>query len=150
MLQCFNSKDGSFSRQFPSTHQLVSTTMSKEARKHYGCVTEFALDVLGGKWKTIILAYLMQQPLRYGELRKMLPRLSDKVLTQRLAELENAGLVQRSGPQTASAYALTPRGESLRKVLSLLCNWGKTNAKAFGATYDEPLARLKPPSRSSN
>lgn len=124
--------------------------MSKQAHKHYGCVTEFALDVLGGKWKTIILAYLLQQPLRYGELRKMLPRLSDKVLTQRLGELETAGLVQKSRSRTVGAYTLTARGESLRKVLSLLCTWGKNNAKAFGATYDEPLARLKSPTQSSN
>lgn len=118
--------------------------MPKRAHKHYGCVTEFALDVLGGKWKTIILVYLMERPLRYGELRKLLPRLSDKVLTQRLDELELSGLIKRSRTRTITAYSLSERGDSLRNVMAILCQWGERNAKAFGATYDKPLARLGP------
>lgn len=120
--------------------------MSPSPRKHYGCVTEFALDVLGGKWKTIILAYLMVEPLRYGQLRKLLPRLSDKVLTQRLKELESAGLIKRPPARVTGVYSLSSRGQSLCDVLAHLCDWGKNNAKAFGVTYDEPLLRLKPKS----
>lgn len=117
--------------------------MSKREHKHYGCVVEFALDVLGGKWKTIILVFLMEESLRYGQLRKLLPQLSDKVLTQRLAELEAAGLIKRSRSRTAATYSLSERGESLRSVMALLCDWGRKHAKAFGATYDIPLNRLK-------
>ncbi|TIT77644.1 MAG: helix-turn-helix transcriptional regulator, partial [Mesorhizobium sp.] len=47
----------------------------------YGCPVEFALDALGGKWKTVILARIKEQPLRYSELRRMTPSLSDKMLT---------------------------------------------------------------------
>ena len=61
----------------------------------YGCPAELALDVLGVKWKTIILARLKDGPLRYGDLRRTVPLLSDKVLTQRLRELEDSGLVER-------------------------------------------------------
>ncbi|TIT84977.1 MAG: helix-turn-helix transcriptional regulator, partial [Mesorhizobium sp.] len=47
----------------------------------YGCPVELALDALGGKWKTVILARIKERPLRYSELRRMIPSLSDKMLT---------------------------------------------------------------------
>ncbi|MBB6409757.1 winged helix-turn-helix transcriptional regulator [Mesorhizobium sangaii] len=62
----------------------------------YGCPVEFALDALGGKWKTVILARIKQQPLRYSELRRTIPSLSDKMLTQRLADLVDIGASQRT------------------------------------------------------
>lgn len=65
----------------------------KRFPKQFGCSTEFALEVLGGKWKTVILCYLKVRPLRYGELRQLMPRLSDKVLTQRLRELQSLRLI---------------------------------------------------------
>ncbi|MER9961250.1 helix-turn-helix transcriptional regulator [Mesorhizobium sp. M0045] len=46
----------------------------------YGCPVEFALDALGGKWKTVILARIKEQPMRYSELRRLIPSLSDKML----------------------------------------------------------------------
>ncbi len=118
--------------------------MVRKPKKHYLCVTEFALDVLGGKWKTLILVYLLYGTFRYGELRALLPKLSDKVLTQRLKELERAGLVRRSGTGAKrTAYSLSEEGETLRPVLTVLCEWGKHNAKFFGAVCDEPLLRLE-------
>ncbi|MER8732271.1 helix-turn-helix transcriptional regulator [Mesorhizobium sp. M1227] len=59
----------------------------------YGCPVEFALDALGGKWKTVILARIKEQPMRYSDLRRLIPSLSDKMLTQRLAELVEIGFV---------------------------------------------------------
>ncbi|MER9076558.1 helix-turn-helix transcriptional regulator [Mesorhizobium sp. M0904] len=46
----------------------------------YGCPVEFALDALGGKWKTVILARIKEQPMRYSDLRRLIPSLSDKML----------------------------------------------------------------------
>lgn len=80
----------------------------KTLKRSYGCATEFAVEILGGKWKTVILALLKEQDLRYGELRAALPALSDKVLTERLRELEALGLVERPSPGTL--YRLSPRG----------------------------------------
>lgn len=120
--------------------------MTKALAKRFGCATEFTLEVLGGKWKTIILCYLKERPLRYGELRTVLPKLSDKVLTERLRELEEAGLVARSTPGNGvTAYALTERGNSLRRVLSELYEWGEAQAAAFGVAYDWPLSKLNEP-----
>ena len=116
--------------------------MVKKSAKHFHCATEFTLDVLGGKWKTVILSYLKQRPCRYSELRRLLPKLSDKMLTERLSELAGRGLiVKRRARKTAPAitYSLTERGESLRQVLGHLYKWGLDHAPAFGVTLEEPL-----------
>src|SRR5689334_14249934 len=111
--------------------------------KHYGCPTEFTLQLLGGKWKTVILCYLKEGPWRYGELRAFLPRLSDKVLTERLKELEAAGLVERSGGAGALRYRLSGRAESLRGVLTAIYQWGDRNAAGYGVQCDDPLRGRK-------
>ncbi|MER8808338.1 winged helix-turn-helix transcriptional regulator [Mesorhizobium australicum] len=80
----------------------------------YGCPVEFALDALGGKWKTVILARIKQGPLRYSELRRSIPSLSDKMLTQRLANLVEIGFVAlEASPDGKGRYVLTERGRDL-------------------------------------
>jgi len=120
--------------------------MKKALPRHFNCATEFTLTVLGGKWKTVILCYLKQQPLRYGELRAIMPRLSDKVLSQRLRELEKARLVERARASPAnggSVYRLTELGESLRDILLSLYDWGEREAATFGVTCGHPLTALE-------
>ena len=56
----------------------------KQLRARYGCPVELALEFVGGKWKTVILAHLKESPLRYRDLRQRLPTVSDKVLTERV------------------------------------------------------------------
>src|SRR5215467_13669630 len=70
--------------------------LRKRLPKKFHCSTEFTLHVLGGKWKTVILCYLKERPLRYADLRKLVPTLSDKMLTQRLHDLVDAGLIART------------------------------------------------------
>jgi DNA-binding HxlR family transcriptional regulator len=114
--------------------------------RHFGCPTEFTLQLLGGKWKTIILCYLKEGALRYAELRSFMPRLSDKVLTERLKELEASGLIARSAARGSPVviYRLTSRGEALRSVLTAIYQWGDRHAAAFGVECDNPLrARVK-------
>lgn len=93
-------------------------------RSTYGCPVELTLAVLGGKWKTVLLAHLKGGPQRYRDLRERVPGLSDKMLTQRLRELEEAGLVERGSSTEAAAYALSGRGRSLGPVLQALYDWG--------------------------
>ena len=97
----------------------------KRLRGTYGCPVEFALEFVGGKWKTVILAWLKEAPHRYGELRARMPGVSDKVLTERLGDLERLGLIEK---RQGKVYALTARGESLRPVLDALFAWGSTIA----------------------
>ena len=119
--------------------------MANKLPKSFQCATEFTLAVLGGKWKTVILCYLKQRPMRYSELRKVLPNLSDKVLTERLRDLMSSGLVvhrKSSGGASSGAYALTARARSLGHVLHHLYAWGHNNAAVFRVEVGEPLKRL--------
>ena len=119
--------------------------MSKKRATRFNCPTEFALDVLGGKWKTVILCYLKVQPWRYAELRRLLPALSDKVLSERLRELMDKGLVSKLEAQAengSARYALSARGNSLGGLLQELYDWGLSNAPALGVKVDEPLKRM--------
>jgi DNA-binding HxlR family transcriptional regulator len=80
-------------------------------------------------------------PLRYAELRKLIPKLSDKVLSQRLHELTEAGLIERSRPDgdKVEVYALAPRAQSLSVILTELYSWGDINAAEFGVEVGHPL-----------
>ena len=115
--------------------------MSNRLAKSFNCSTEFTLQVLGGKWKTVILCHLSVGPLRYADMRKLMPTLSDKVLTERLRELVDSGLIARSREARAQpeTYALAPKGRSLSSVLKELYDWGETHAAAFGVTVGHPL-----------
>ena len=102
----------------------------------YGCPVELTLDLLGGKWKTVILSRLKQGPLRYGELRRAIPGLADKMLTQRLRDLEQAGFVERAKQADGQIrYRLTAHGQSLGPALEALYAWGRRVAPAVNARF---------------
>jgi DNA-binding HxlR family transcriptional regulator len=127
--------------------------MANRLAKSFNCPTEFTLQVLGGKWKTVILCYLKVRPLRYAELRKVMPKLSDKVLSQRLRELVDAGLVSRKKADNGKAelYALAARARSLSCILKELYRWGNSNAAEFGVTVGQPLRTMdRPPANQEN
>lgn len=116
----------------PVTPRAIPTMSQLEAR--YECPVELTLAFLGGKWKTVILCWLKQGPLRYGELRRHIPGISDKVLSQRLDELERLGLVCKVAGTSRQGSAhrvwrMTPRGEGLRTALGQLYDWGVAMAK---------------------
>lgn len=117
-----------------TTHQAV-----RAHKRKYSCGVELTLDVVGGKWKPVILAHLKHGALRYGELRALIPGLSDKMLTQRLQDLEQSGLVRRrkAGRRGApSSYELTARAQSLRPALQALNDWGERVAEEYGARIE--------------
>jgi DNA-binding HxlR family transcriptional regulator len=119
--------------------------LKRKFSKVFRCPTELTLDVLGGKWKTVILCFLKQRSCRYAELRKLMPNLSDKILTERLADLVEAGLVvKKKAPGTAhiEIYVLTSRARSLHSLLHDLYVWGKSHAAEFGAKIEDPLRDL--------
>jgi DNA-binding HxlR family transcriptional regulator len=104
--------------------------------KRYGCAVELAVDVIGGRWRPVILAHLKEGVHRYGELRRRMPGVSEKMLTQRLRELEADGLVARYDRGTAAPhveYRLTDEGLSLIPVLQALHDWGTARAARTGA-----------------
>jgi DNA-binding HxlR family transcriptional regulator len=113
----------------------------------FPCPAELTLDVLGGKWKTVILCFLKQRPCRYAELSKLMPKLSDKMLTERLGDLLDAELIVKkkaSASGKREVYALTDRAHSLDSILRDLHVWGSTHTAAFGAKIEHPLRDLHP------
>jgi DNA-binding HxlR family transcriptional regulator len=102
----------------------------------YGYPVELTLDLLGGKWKTVILARLKQAPLRYAEIRRAIPGLADKVLTQRLRDLEEAGFIERAKQGRGEVrYRLTPTGRSLGPGPETLYEWGVNAAPRLRARF---------------
>jgi len=103
--------------------------------KRYHCPVELTVDVVGGKWRVVILARLKEGVHRYGELRRRMPGISEKMLTQRLRELEADGLVARDDLETVPPhveYRLTDEGRSLTPVLQALYDWGLERAARTG------------------
>ena len=111
-------------------------------RTEYHCPVEVAVDVVGGKWRPVILAYLKEGVHRYGELRRRIPDVSEKMLAQRLRELQEDGLVERVDLGTRPAhveYRLTEEGRSLAPVLQALYDWGLARAQRTGVRIAEPV-----------
>jgi DNA-binding HxlR family transcriptional regulator len=98
---------------------------------------ELALDVLGGKWKTVILARIKEGPLSYGGLRKVIPELSDKVLSQKLKELVELSLLEQSGRSASERrqYRLTSHGQVIAPALEALYETGGLLAERLGVTF---------------
>jgi DNA-binding HxlR family transcriptional regulator len=112
----------------------------------YPCPVELTVDLLGGKWRTVILAHLKEGVHRYGELRRRTPGLSEKMLSQRLRELEADGLVSREDHGTVPPhveYRLTDEGRSLAPVLQALYDWGTARAERTGVPVDPIASRSR-------
>jgi DNA-binding HxlR family transcriptional regulator len=106
----------------------------KKAPK-YNCPVEATLDVIGGKWKALILFWLRDQVCRFGELRRKMPDISERMLTQQLRELEDHGIVHREVyPEVPPKveYSLTAYGRTLRPITDLMCDWGVKHLRRLG------------------
>jgi DNA-binding HxlR family transcriptional regulator len=97
------------------------------AGRMYSCGLDAAVDVVGGKWKPLLLWALSAQPHRFGELRRAVDGISEKVLIQQLRELQRDGIVHREVHEQVPpkvVYSLTPLGETLNMALGPLGDWG--------------------------
>ncbi|RZI39579.1 transcriptional regulator, partial [Herbaspirillum sp. HC18] len=97
----------------------------------FTCGLDATLRVIAGKWKPLILYFVAQDgPTRYGELRRAIRDVSDKVLIQQLKELEADGVLRRNDYKEVPPrvdYTLTELGQSLARALEPLCQWGTDN-----------------------
>jgi len=114
----------------------------------FSCGLDATLRVIAGKWKPLILYFLIQGPNRYGALKRAVQGVSDKVLIQQLKELEADGIVTRHDYREVPPrvdYTLTPLGHSLAQALVPLCTWGSDNmaevARIFAERERWPSAR---------
>ena len=112
--------------------------MIESNRSEYGCPVEITLDVIGGKWKTLILWHLKGHTQRFGELKRLMPRITQKMLTLELRELERDGLVHREVYRQVPPkveYSLTEHGHSLGPILNQMCKWGTEHQKTYGSRH---------------
>lgn len=100
--------------------------MKVSNKNEYNCPIEAAIDLIGGKYKSVILWHLTGKTLRYSELHRLIPKATDKMLAQQLRELEKDGLINRKvypvvPPKTE--YSLTGFGKTIAPVLDAMCDW---------------------------
>ncbi len=101
---------------------------SSEWKDRNGCYVELAIDLIGGKWKGMILYHLLDGPKRFNELRRLIPTVTQRMLTLQLRELERDGVIRRK--QYAEVpprvdYSFTPLGETLRPIIEQMQRWGE-------------------------
>lgn len=100
----------------------------KYMTKKYNISVEATLEVIGGKWKSVILCHLTHGRKRTSDLRRLMPNITQKMLTQQLRELEEDGIVNRISYNEVPPrveYELTEYGWSLKPILDSMCNWGE-------------------------
>lgn len=128
----------------------MSRPRAKLTNTFPGCPVESALSFIDGKWKGVILYHLMVEgTLRFNELRRRLPSVTQRMLTKQLRELEEAELLSRTVFAVVPPrvdYALTPRGETLKPVIMALKAWGEENVVCDGdrmtlKPLDRPASR---------
>jgi len=98
------------------------------------CPVETTARIVGGRWKAAVLDQLFRQEKRFSELKRNIPGITQRTLSQQLRDLQAAGIVERtvhpdSPPRVV--YAITSLGESLRPLLETMCHWGKSHAAAM-------------------
>lgn len=103
--------------------------------REYYCTVELTLHIIGGKWKPIILYHLGQEGTRrFGEIKKIMPNITQKMLTQQLRELESDSLITRqvyAQVPPKVEYSLSEFGRSILPVLQSLCQWGQSYEERF-------------------
>ncbi|TXG39702.1 winged helix-turn-helix transcriptional regulator [Seonamhaeicola maritimus] len=108
--------------------------------KMFSCATSIAMELIGGKWKSVILIYLIDGSKRYSELRKLISTITERTLSLQLKQLEKDGLITRKvytkKPPLKVEYSLTKFGESLAPVLNAIAQWGMAVAEEKGEVIE--------------
>ncbi len=108
--------------------EITEPKMLKFRNNEYPCCTSLTMGIIGGKWKTVILFHLINEKLRYNELRKSMPTVTERTLSLQLKALEEDGLINRrvytSKPPLKVEYSLTDFGKTLIPLIEAIANWG--------------------------
>ena len=109
--------------------------MLKFRGNEYPCCASLTMGIIGGKWKTVILYHLMTDKLRYNELRKSMPMVTERTLSLQLKALEEDGLIKRkvytSKPPLKVEYSLTDFGKTLIPLIQSIADWGDSVIEKF-------------------
>ncbi|RDC65178.1 winged helix-turn-helix transcriptional regulator [Adhaeribacter pallidiroseus] len=101
----------------------------------FHCALDVTMNYIGGKWKSVVLWYLLGQTRRFSELKKLIPSITEKMLSLQLKELEADGIVCRTVyPQVPPKveYALTDFGRELTPIIEAMAKWGRNTGKNRG------------------
>ena len=112
----------------------------------YFCAMDLTMSFIGGKWKAVVLWYLKNKPKRFSELRRLVPGISEKMLSLQLRELERDGIVKRTiFPEVPPRveYELTPEGKTLVPALEAIAEWGREKAKRHGEIVEVKKVAVK-------
>ncbi|MBZ5654954.1 MAG: helix-turn-helix transcriptional regulator [Acidobacteriia bacterium] len=121
--------------------------------EEFYCPVKLTTDIIGGKWKPLILFYLEGHTRRFSELKRLIPQLTKKMLTQHLRELERDEIIRRKVyPEVPPRveYSLTRHGETLKPILKLMSAWGNRHRARYGlakahASHEELAVTTPPP-----
>ena len=123
--------------------------MKRKGHGEAGCAVEVTLGLIDGKWKGVILFHLQEGLLRFGELRRKMPGITQRMLTKQLRALEEDGLITRTiYPEVPPRveYALSQTGQRLRPVIDALRAWGiehKARLEAASVASQKPKIARK-------
>ena len=121
---------------------MAKTSQRKNDKKTVGCPVETTIYAIGGRWKVLVIHYLLDGAKRFGELSRLLQGISARTLTRQLRELEASGIINRYVHQQIPPkveYSLTPLGLKLKPILFAMHDWA------------EEFEKLRPPpKRRSN
>ena len=112
--------------------------------KSYHCAMDITMDFIGGKWKTVVLWYLKDKTLRFGELKKQIPDITEKMLSIQLKNLEDDGLIKRkvyTQIPLKVEYSLTDFGKTLIPILNAIAKWGRNLGQENGKMVEVPLEK---------
>jgi len=115
--------------------------------EEFYCPVKLTADIIGGKWKPMILFYLEGGTRRFGELQKLIPGMTKKMLTQHLRQLERDEIIRRKVYAVVPPkveYSLTKHGESLKPILKLMSAWGSRHRARYGITKNQGHAQKAP------
>jgi DNA-binding HxlR family transcriptional regulator len=112
----------------------------------YHCSLDITMDYIGGKWKTVVLWYLRKGPKRFSELKKLIPDITEKMLSLQLKELEADGIISRKiYPEVPPKveYSFTEEGKSLLPVLEAIATWGRKMGEKYGKIQEVKREKKK-------
>jgi len=108
--------------------------------KIYHCAMDVTMAYIGGRWKTVVLWYLRKKTLRFAELKKHIPEITEKMLSIQLKKLEAQGLIKRevfgTKPPVRAEYSLTEFGKTLIPAIEAIALWGRTLGYAEGSIVE--------------
>lgn len=134
---------------FPETKKMIIDDKEKVillSGREFHCAMDVTMRYIGGKWKTVVLWYLRKDKKRFSELKRLIPNITEKMLSLQLKDLEKDGIVERKlYPEVPPRveYFLTDFGKTLVPMLEEIAHWGRKLAESKGRVVDVQKRKAK-------